>query len=433
MRIENLLDILKQGEGETVEFKRKFSQSIAEDICAFANSSGGAIIVGVDDSGRIVGTSSKDFGKISNLLHTLSPMPKIRMDKIKVGGRLVIIIRVEKAPELTAFGNTAYIRVGNTNRALSLDEIILRYVERLRVRFDVLASPAKEKHLKREYLKWFLKKRAEIRRILPKGSLRENAVKLKAIVKRNGRYFLSNAGVLFFTEDPAAFIPGASSRIIVLNRENETVETKEFAGPVWKQIDDIYAFLLNNLPKMDIRTGTRRERILIYPEWSIREAIINAFSHRNYAIPSDIRIFIHPERLVIRSPGSFPPDFNIDEPEHIPKNPLLCEYLYSTGYIERYGYGIQKIMDECARHPVARVEFASTAYKVDVIFTKKLPGAVMDEKDRYIVTMVEKNKSLAEISGSLGMSRTAIWKRIKKLEALGILKKVARGKYIKRP
>lgn len=51
---KELLELINTGEGYTLEFKKQLNSSIDREICAFANSKGGKIILGVDDRGEVV-------------------------------------------------------------------------------------------------------------------------------------------------------------------------------------------------------------------------------------------------------------------------------------------------------------------------------------------------------------------------------------------
>ena len=419
---EKVYLLIGRGEGEKVEFKKN-EKSVVETVCAFANTFGGTVLVGVTDEGKIVGISEKEKEKISNYLHALNPLPKMKIHDVRVDGKDVLMIEVKKSDSLVFYGTKAYIRVGRSNHPLSVDEMIERSVELTALNFDMLPSPHGKEVLKKEYVKWYLERREKMRGIPMRGNYDENLKKLKILVKKNGKYRASYGGILFFTENPEIYINSASLRVIDFRR-GEVV--KKFEGPVWKIIDDAYSHILSNLNMIEIRVGARRERILEYPEEALREAIINALAHRNYLIPADVRIFIYNDKLIVRSPGSFPPGVSVENPEHHPRNPLLCSYLYDTGYIERYGFGIQRIMDSCRMHPMCHVEFNVTSSKVDVIFSKS-EGNV-DEIDRKIVAMIRNNPmSSSEIARTVGLSKVSVLNRLKKLIAMGVVRRMGSG------
>ena len=122
---EKLFLLIGRGEGEEIEFKRN-ERSVIETVCAFANTFGGYVIVGVDDKGKIIGISKSTEEKISNYLHALNPYPTVKIHPVIVDGKRVLLIEVKKSKSLIFYGNRAYIRVGRSNRPLSLDEMIER-------------------------------------------------------------------------------------------------------------------------------------------------------------------------------------------------------------------------------------------------------------------------------------------------------------------
>ena len=99
---------------------------------------------------------------------------------------------------------------------------------------------------------------------------------------------LTNAGTLFFT-DVREFIPQAKIRMIGMEK-GQPIWSKEYEGPIWKCIESVYEDLLRIIKKVEFLKGTRRVKMEEYPPGALREAIINAVSHRNYIINADVRI-----------------------------------------------------------------------------------------------------------------------------------------------
>jgi len=427
MDISDIISILSRGENERVEFKARPS-GIAKSVCAFANSEGGVIVLGVDNKGGIIGieNAEKAMERISNEISGLSPIPAFNIEKVVINGKIIIVISVEKSSLLVSHGPIAYIRVGRSSRPLSIDEILVRAAEIRRAHFDELPSPLHCGSVNRRYIGWYLKRREEVRNVKARGRIEENIKRLKICVEKRKRKVLTYAGVLFFTEHPEEVIPGAVIRVIEMTSSGETKTIKEFYGPVWKQADDVYSFLISKTLPAVVRVGVSRKALSPYPEGAVREAIINAIVHRNYAIESDIRIFVKPHEIIIRSPGSFPPGVSVDEPEHVPRNPLLCKYMYDTGYVEKYGFGIIKMREETAAHPFCTLEISPKKAHVDVIFRQKHAG--LDDIDQKIIALVHENPMRSsEIALKVGMSKVAVISRLKRLIALGVVKKIGNG------
>ena len=140
MEIVELLGILKDGESTTVEFKESASKEIRKCACAFANTKGGRILIGVKDDGAPIGvTDGKVRQEISDYLHALRPMPRCEIDEIPIAAAKILIITVEESSHLVSTGNTAYIRVGMNNYPLSIDEVIEKSAESLHLFLSMMS------------------------------------------------------------------------------------------------------------------------------------------------------------------------------------------------------------------------------------------------------------------------------------------------------
>jgi len=112
---------------------------------------------------------------------------------------------------------------------------------------------------------------------------------------------------------------------------------------------------------------------------AIREAVTNAICHRDYGNITDIQIKIFEDSLIIWSPGLLPFDVSIDDllsPNHSskPRNKLIAQIFYDMGIIERYGGGIQRILDHCNADglPTPILENSQGGFRI--IFTPSLPA-----------------------------------------------------------
>lgn len=424
MDMGELLRLIKEGESERVEFKRSISGDINREVCALANADGGYILVGVDDEGNIAGCDvRKALDILANSIQSIVPPPKIRTHKLSLGDKNILVVEVEKSASLCSVGGVAYIRIGTGIRPLSIQEIVTLSAELGTINWDEMPSLSID-HINMDYVRWFFYSMEKVRgKTVPEDAWMRYLRSVKAV--KGDR--LTNAGVLFFT-DASEFLSQCRCRVVFFDGEPEG--SKEYEGPVWKIIEDVFADISKELKRMEVVVAARRVRIEEYPLRALREAIINAFAHRNYAIPSDVRIFIHPDRIVVRSPGGLMPGVDLNDPEHVPRNPALCQLLYDAGFIEKYGYGIVMIREECEKHPVASVEFKATANKFEVIFGKEV-GSLLDEVDKSILKILSTPKKSGELAKELGVSKPTVLSHLKKLEGLGLVKKEGRGPQVK--
>ena len=423
--IEDLLALIVQGEGEKIEFKAR-STNMAETVCAMANTAGGCIIIGVDNKGKIRGISEREKERIVSSLQSLMPAPEVTISDVEINGKRIVVIKVEKSKRFITLGPNAYIRIGRSNRPLDIEELAVVSVEELKVTFDTLPSSVPQKEINPKLLKNYFVSREKKRGIPLRGELKENLKRIKAI---KGNH-LTLAGLLFFTDEPQVHLPWTGIRLIELHPDGETKEIIEFKGPLWKMIEEVYEEVLRRLPRKEIRIGVKRESFVIFPEEAIREAIINAVAHRNYRIRADIRIFLDPQRLAIKNPGSFPPGVDPEDPEHIPRNPLICQYLYDMGYIEKYGFGIIRMRKAVKEHPLAQLEFKLSSMKTEVIFSTQT--STLSEDEHIILTLLKSGPlSSTEIAESLKISKVTALKKLKKLKKMNLIKKEGKGKNVK--
>jgi predicted HTH transcriptional regulator len=136
-----LLELIKQGEGERLEFKQRTTHPtrIARTLSSLANTHGGRVLVGVDDNGRILGVRDVEeelFQLRQAALHYIAPPIRLRFEEVEAdNGRAVLIVTVPESPE-------------KPHRAQIADDEWRTYV---RVRDEsVLASSLTEKVLERQ-------------------------------------------------------------------------------------------------------------------------------------------------------------------------------------------------------------------------------------------------------------------------------------------
>lgn len=429
-----LIEILAKGESENVEFKRSPDpRSLAEVICAMLNTNGGLIFIGVSDDMKIIGVDPRAAEeKLTVALGSIKPYPQVQREIIRIGSKQIFLVRVPKSDKIHSYRNLVYIRVGASNRPLSIEELIERASESAILRFDEMPSNALLDVVDRGLVEEFLKKRETTRGIRVKGSFEDNLELLKIVVGKNNRKVLTNAGVLFFTRNPQKWIPQAKIHLVWFNDDDMTSyrDARFFEGPIWKMIDDVEEYFYGNLRRIggDL-IGWKRVEILEYPIRALREAITNAVVHRNYLDPAEIKVYILPSRIMIRNPGSFPPGVTPDKPMHKPRNPLLAQYMYDIGYIEKYGFGIKMMREECEKHPLVTLKFNIRPYVTEVIFQKTAKDKIIDEIDEKILRLIRREGAMTsgEIARELSISKPTVIKHLKKLIGIGLVKEKGRG------
>ncbi len=423
MDLEELIYLIQAGESEVLEFKESAGRNIHHEIAAFANSDGGKIIVGVSDTGKIIGADVKEaIEKVTSSIQSIIPPPTIKTQKISIDDKDLLVVSINKGSSLCSIGGIVYIRTGTGVRPLSLQEIVMLSSEMGTINWDEIPMLPKE-DARPEYIDWFFEKVRETR---GKSIAEDNRARYLRSAGAIRKDRLTNAGILFFTE-ATENIAHARIRKVGMN-EDGPVWSEEYEGPIWKVVEEAYSGLMRDIKKIDVVAGTRRIKVEEYPPRAIREALINAVAHRNYTISADVKILVYPDRFEIKNPGGLMPGVNIKDPEHIPRNPSLSNLLYDSGYIERYGVGIKMIEEEVEKHPICSVEFKAAPASFAVIFRKDISSAI-DDTDSQILKLINVPMKSGDIASRLKISKNTVLRRIEKLEKLGLAEKKGSGSH----
>ena len=139
---------------------------------------------------------------------------------------------------------------------------------------------------------------------------------------------------------------------------SDSFKREDIVGTIPDQIRRAEAFLIDHLRK-EVSIGKTMERTetFEYPLEAARELVVNAAAHRDYSIAGDgIRLFIFRNRMEVTSPGGLPGPVTIDniKDERFSRNPVIVQVLSDMGFIERLGYGVDRVIDLMHREAPAR-------------------------------------------------------------------------------
>ena len=212
-------------------------------------------------------------------------------------------------------------------------------------------------------------------------------------------------------------------------------DKKKFAGSISKQIDDVIQYInLNNRVKINFGHNGRRIENYSYPIDAVREAVMNAFVHRDYTMTSDIKIELFDDRLAISSPGSLPDGLTIEDIKqgaNAKRNPILINALDKMDYIENYGSGIRRtysLYKGFKRQP----ELNATHNLFTVVLYNrnyKLNSMALNDKMIGIVEYLNDGKyaTRQEVQDALELQKSYTAELIANLKKAGIVDSEGRG------
>ncbi len=181
----NIKNLLASGESETVEFKTTFGKEVIISLSAFANTAGGNVIVGVDDSGKPSGvdigaeSGQRYLNEIKNATYP-QIIPHVRY--FKLSGKTVLVFTIHEYPvKPVAFKNRYYKRVQNSNHLLSLEEIVDLQQQSLNISFDAFPQQESLESLDWSLIETFIERAGATRRVTLGDVLQTNFTNLKMI------------------------------------------------------------------------------------------------------------------------------------------------------------------------------------------------------------------------------------------------------------
>lgn len=177
---------------------------------------------------------------------------------------------------------------------------------------------------------------------------------------------LTNAALLLFGRDPQRFVSCAEVRCMHFTGteiQRPAPSYQIYQGRLFEQVDRALGFVLSVL---DRSVGTRALSTQApvaheVPPDVVREAIVNAVAHRDYASAGAVQVSVFADRVEVWNPGVLPPPLTperLREPHSsLPRNARICEALFLARYIEKYGTGTLMMIRESVEHSLPEPDF----------------------------------------------------------------------------
>ena len=369
MNRETLQRMLSLGESQSLEYKTGINPAaIGREICAFLNSGGGYLVIGIADNGDVLGVpAGQDIKELEKAITTgLVPKTLVSFEEQLLDSKPVWVIEVPFGQDIPfSYRNEIFIREGNRTRRADVetikDMVMRRQVEpeRWERRFSD-ANP--ERDLDQDEIRSTARQAVTIHRAGP--AFDESRSPIEALERlglmKYGR--LTNGGDVLFAVHPAVRHPQVRVRAVFYtsDKSDETYrDHKNIEGPLVQMLEQTFAFIQRNTPSRSrfIPARLTREERSLYPPEAIREGLVNAFAHRDYAdFSGGIAVHIYPNRLEIWNSGNLPEGISPDDlvKGHISvlRNPDIAHILYLRGLMEKLGRGCVMIRKACEEYGI---------------------------------------------------------------------------------
>ncbi|HLV35245.1 MAG TPA: ATP-binding protein [Spirillospora sp.] len=325
---------------------------VATTMTAMANSQGGTILMGVaGPTGTPLGVRDADsvVDRILQAALSLDPPLIIPVPRVLVfNGQSIVVAQVPQGmPHVYSTDGRYLARAGAENVPLKPRELRRLIFERGELSFEAEVPPGATL----DDINWE-KAEAYASNLngLGESSVRKVLLKRGCLTMVNGELMPTNAGILLFGVDPQRFVRGAEITAARFAGEtmSDTFSRQDILGTLPDQIRRAETFLIDHLRKgVQIGSAMARQESFEYPLEAVRELVVNAVAHRDYSISGDgIRLFIFKDHLEVTNPGRLAGPVTVDniKDERFSRNPVIVQVLSDMGFIERLGYGVDRVI-----------------------------------------------------------------------------------------
>ncbi len=389
--IERIRKLAETGESDTLEFWSTLDnqRKALKTVCALLNQQGGQVLFGVTQDGRVPGLQKSEFS-IDDLhaeLAKFDPPVFPRIERAPVAeDREAIVISVGRdfiGPFM--YRGKSYQRVGKSTVKMRAHEYRQMHIECL-FRDDSWESQPAEgwsiEDLDGEQIRITAEQAIEIGRLedLDSG---ESEDLLQALGLFQDGILLRAAVVLFGNADRIkSEFPQCHLRLARFREFDwmDTRDSRQVHGNIFSLYEAAQQFLHDETPIASRFEEGRIERIdePLYPVLATREALLNAFCHRDYSIDGgSVGLEIYDDCVEVISTGALPfrltPESLFAPHESIPRNPLIADTLNRGGTIERWGRGTLEIVQDALAANLEQPEFEDEDGSVTVRFRHNNP------------------------------------------------------------
>lgn len=368
------------GDIEIKTAQRGTPQRLHESLSAFANRSGGGVILlGLDENRSFevvgVGDPQKIVADISQLAaDAMEPRLNPEFTLAEVAGKTVLAVEVfeiatEQKPcfyKPAGLQSGSYIRVGNSNRQMSGYEVFSYLSNRGQPAFDEEAvSEATLADIDRDRLDDFIRQLRRSRMDAPylQRPFEDLLRQLRIVREVDGVARPTLAGLLMFGSYPQSFEPQLVITFVQYYGTDEAEKTprgerfldnRKFEGPIPDMVANAVNYVMASIRKSSLIEGLLRRDIPEYPEEAVREAIVNAVAHRDYSRyvrGSYIQIRLFADRLEVHSPGGlfgYVTEETLED-EQSTRNRVLMRLMEDLHLVENRGSGIQAMIEAMRR------------------------------------------------------------------------------------
>jgi len=445
--MNNIEQLIKTHEGKTLEFKENTDSMnrIVKSAVAFANTAGGQIVIGIADDKSITGISDPkiDEERIANSFSD-SISPKMLYDFIHVNykGSDLIVLKIAHhiAPfylESEGVPNGVYIRYGSTNRKAGSE--IVQELQLMARNKTYDEQPYIESDIELDYE--FIE---SVYRNKGLKITREKLISENILCHYQSKIVPTVGGALLFAKNHRSIFPDAFIRCGRFKGTSKSIiiDDKEFSGYLIDVIDQVVSFIERHTNQSVNIERTSHSFEPEYPVKAIREAVINAIVHTDYNVSgSSISVAIFDNRIVITNPGCLPFGQTLESAisgVSQLRNRVLGAVFHRLDFVNRWGSGIGRILDECESALLPMPDFRELANHFRVtLYNDKDISNVKQYHESKVMRFIRENGRIVrqKVVDLCNLNNDQAYRLLKQMNAKYKIKKqgVGKGAYYEFP
>ena len=433
---------LSKGEGLQTEFKSSFDSKVIETLVAFANTTGGSVLIGISDDRKVTGVTI-NRESVQNWLNEIKNktsqalVPVVEI--LKYEGKVVVVFTVAEYPIKPVSMRSKYFkRIANSNHIMNTDEIANEYLRTINTSWDYYIDPG---HAIDTIS--FDKVRSYMNRIEHQAGnvIVSDPHKFLEELEITRRNQLTFGGFLLFVKDYCIISDVQAGRF---KGEITIIDSLSLNTDLFTEVEEIFNFIKKHLMIEYIFTGApQRTERFDYPVDAIREIVTNMVVHRDYRDSSGSIIKIFDDRIEFFNPGRLIGGITIHDllsGNYISqcRNKLIARAFKETGLIERYGSGIKRILNICRDYGIIPPVFEEvfngfkvTLYKEKIDVAEDVTEDVTEDRVESLLKIIRQTPSITvdEMAKSMKVTRRTILRDLEKLKQLGKIVRIGSDKY----
>lgn len=351
--------------------------SLGSTLVAMANSGGGTVILGVSPRlGELVGVSDLQAVKEKiyqaailaepTLVLPLARQVLVQSTGVKKSVNLILVSVPPGLPHVYSFDGRFFGRDGSHNSPLPARHLYKLLDERGYIQFETrLVTDASLSDLDAESVLAYAQ---TVGNVPPHDLVTayDFLVKRGCLKRHEDDLSVTYAALLLFGRSPQQWLPNAT---VLAGRfpgtgMSDVYSKRDINGNLPSQLKQVEEFILANLKTVVRLVGLTHQEKLEYPFEAVRELVVNAVAHRDYNLQGDnIHLNIFSDRLVVTSPGTLPGPVSLQNllEARFARNAVIAQVLSDMGYVERLGYGLDRVMEVTREQGLLPPQFEETA------------------------------------------------------------------------